>query len=45
VFALAPAIAPLLGAWLHDHYGWRSVFWFLCLFGAMLWTVFRITVA
>jgi DHA1 family bicyclomycin/chloramphenicol resistance-like MFS transporter len=36
VFALAPAIAPLLGAWLHDHYGWRSVFWFLCLFGALL---------
>jgi DHA1 family bicyclomycin/chloramphenicol resistance-like MFS transporter len=25
-----------LGAWLHDHYGWRSVFWFLCLFGALL---------
>lgn len=36
VFALAPAIAPLLGAWLHDHYGWRSVFWFLCLFGTLL---------
>jgi len=36
VFALAPAIAPVLGAWLHDHYGWRSVFWFLCLFGALL---------
>jgi len=36
VFALAPAIAPLLGAWLHDHYGWRSVFWFLCLFGVLL---------
>ena len=36
VFALAPAIAPVLGAWLHDHYGWRSVFWFLCLLGALL---------
>lgn len=36
MFALAPAIAPVLGAWLHDHYGWRSVFWFLCLFGALL---------
>jgi DHA1 family bicyclomycin/chloramphenicol resistance-like MFS transporter len=36
VFALAPAIAPVLGAWLHDHYGWRSVFWFLCLFGVLL---------
>lgn len=36
VFALAPAIAPVLGAWLHDHLGWRSVFWFLSVFGAML---------
>ncbi|MGD8619793.1 MAG: multidrug effflux MFS transporter, partial [Gammaproteobacteria bacterium] len=36
VFALAPAIAPVLGGWLHDHYGWRSVFWFLCLFGMLL---------
>jgi len=36
MFALAPAIAPVLGAWLHDNYGWRSVFWFLCLFGALL---------
>jgi DHA1 family bicyclomycin/chloramphenicol resistance-like MFS transporter len=36
VFALAPAVAPVLGAWLHDHYGWRSVFWFLCLFGSLL---------
>jgi DHA1 family bicyclomycin/chloramphenicol resistance-like MFS transporter len=36
VFALAPAIAPVLGAWLHDHYGWRSVFGFLCLFGTLL---------
>ncbi|MGD8874351.1 MAG: multidrug effflux MFS transporter [Gammaproteobacteria bacterium] len=36
VFALAPAIAPVLGAWLHDHFGWRSVFVFLCLFGVLL---------
>jgi len=35
-FALAPAIAPLLGGWLHDHFGWRSVFWFLSGFGAVL---------
>jgi DHA1 family bicyclomycin/chloramphenicol resistance-like MFS transporter len=36
VFAFAPAIAPVLGAWLHDHYGWRSVFGFLGLFGVLL---------
>jgi len=36
LFALAPAIAPVLGAWLHDLFGWRSVFWFLSIFGALL---------
>jgi len=39
MFALAPAVAPVLGAWLHDHYGWRSVFWFLCLFGTLMVTL------
>lgn len=36
LFALAPAIAPVLGAWLHDHFGWRSVFWSLAGFGLSL---------
>ena len=36
LFALAPAIAPVLGGWLHDHFGWRSVFWFLAAFGGLL---------
>lgn len=36
LFAVAPAIAPVLGAWLHDMFGWRSVFWFLAMFGAAL---------
>lgn len=36
LFALAPAIAPVLGGWLHDQYGWRSVFWFLTGFGVLL---------
>lgn len=36
LFAIAPAIAPVLGAWLHDFYGWRSVFWFLSVFGMLL---------
>ena len=35
-FALAPAVAPLVGGWLHDFFGWRSVFWFLCGFGSVL---------
>ena len=37
LFAIAPAIAPVLGAWLQDHFGWRSVFWFLMGFGVLLY--------
>jgi DHA1 family bicyclomycin/chloramphenicol resistance-like MFS transporter len=36
VFGLAPAIAPILGGWLHVHFGWRSTFFFLSAFGALL---------
>jgi DHA1 family bicyclomycin/chloramphenicol resistance-like MFS transporter len=37
IFALAPAIAPIIGGWLHDAFGWRSVFMFLTLLGLALW--------
>ncbi len=36
VFGLAPAIAPVLGGWLQYHFGWRSTFLFLALFGALM---------
>ena len=36
LFALAPAVAPVLGGWLHDQFGWRSVFWFLTIMGGAL---------
>ena len=36
LFALAPAIAPIVGAWLHNLYGWRSVFYFLALYGGVI---------
>lgn len=36
LFALAPAVAPVLGGWLHDQFGWRSVFWFLTVMGCAL---------
>ena len=39
LFAISPAIAPLLGAWLQDNYGWRSVFWFLTFFGLLLFVM------
>jgi len=31
MFALAPAIAPLIGGWLQTAFGWRSIFIFLVL--------------
>jgi DHA1 family bicyclomycin/chloramphenicol resistance-like MFS transporter len=36
VFGLAPAVAPVLGGWLHVHFGWRSTFVFLFAFGALM---------
>ena len=42
VFGLAPAIAPVLGGWLHVTFGWRATFVFLAGFGAlMLLLVYR----
>jgi DHA1 family bicyclomycin/chloramphenicol resistance-like MFS transporter len=37
MFAVAPALAPIIGGYLHDAFGWRSVFWFLALLGGALW--------
>ncbi|MDR0702946.1 MAG: multidrug effflux MFS transporter [Azoarcus sp.] len=36
IFAVAPAIAPMIGGWLTAHTGWRSVFWFLVAFSGFL---------
>lgn len=36
VFGLAPAIAPVLGGWLHVAFGWRAVFLFLAGFGVLM---------
>jgi DHA1 family bicyclomycin/chloramphenicol resistance-like MFS transporter len=37
VFAAAPAVAPVLGGWLHVWFGWRAVFAFLVLFTTAVW--------
>ena len=37
MFALAPAIAPVIGGWLQVAFGWRSVFAFLVVSTAALW--------
>ncbi len=36
VFGLAPAIAPVLGGYLHTTFGWRSVFAFMTALGLVL---------
>lgn len=36
IFGLAPAIAPILGGWLHVAFGWQATFVFLALFGLMM---------
>ncbi len=36
MFGVAPAIAPIIGGWLYQWLGWRSIFWFLFLGGAVL---------
>lgn len=36
IFAIAPAIAPVIGGWLQTLFGWRANFWFLALVGGML---------
>jgi DHA1 family bicyclomycin/chloramphenicol resistance-like MFS transporter len=40
-FALAPAIAPVLGGWLEVAFGWRSVFVFMALFASSCWILCR----
>lgn len=36
LFALAPAVAPVIGGWLHDAFGWHSVFYFLALYSGLV---------
>lgn len=37
LFALAPALAPILGGWIQGVLGWRAVFGFLVVFGVLIW--------
>ena len=36
LFALAPAVAPVVGGWLHDAFGWHSIFYFLALYSGLV---------
>jgi MFS transporter, DHA1 family, multidrug resistance protein len=37
IFGVAPAVAPVIGGWLQEAFGWRSVFVFLLVYGVALW--------
>ena len=37
IFAVAPAVAPIIGGWIHTWFGWHAIFVFLCVFGTALW--------
>ena len=37
MFALAPALAPVLGGWIHAFFDWHAIFVFLALYGVTLW--------
>jgi DHA1 family bicyclomycin/chloramphenicol resistance-like MFS transporter len=39
IFAVAPALAPIIGGWIHAFFDWHAIFVFLALFGAALWTL------
>jgi DHA1 family bicyclomycin/chloramphenicol resistance-like MFS transporter len=36
LFAVAPALAPIVGGWLEQAFGWHSVFYFLALYSALM---------
>lgn len=36
IFAIAPAVAPIIGGWLQSWFGWRAVFIFLVAFAGLL---------
>lgn len=36
LFSISPVLAPILGGFLHDLFGWRSIFWFLVIYGSLV---------
>lgn len=36
MFAIAPAVAPVIGGWIQSWFGWQAVFIFLALYGFVL---------
>ncbi|MDH5546182.1 MAG: multidrug effflux MFS transporter [Gammaproteobacteria bacterium] len=44
MFAIAPAVAPIVGGALHEAFGWRSVFYFLAIYSALVFLVVSLRV-
>ena len=42
MFGIAAIVGPLLGGWLTDTLGWRSIFWFFLPFGVIAWVAVAI---
>ena len=38
-FAVAPAVAPIIGGWLDHWFGWQSIFLFLVVYAVVMWVV------
>ncbi|KAI0396781.1 major facilitator superfamily domain-containing protein [Xylariaceae sp. FL0594] len=36
---LGPSLAPIIGGLLSQYLGWQSIFWFLAIYAATVWTV------
>lgn len=36
-FAIAPAVAPIIGGWVLTHFGWRPIFYLQAILAAALW--------
>lgn len=45
VFAIAPAIAPIIGGAIHAVMGWRAIFLFMTAFGVAVWLAVRFVLA
>jgi DHA1 family bicyclomycin/chloramphenicol resistance-like MFS transporter len=44
LFAVAPAVAPVIGGWLHDMFGWHSVFYFLAIYSGLILMIFLLRI-
>jgi MFS family permease len=41
---MGPALGPIIGGLLNWFLGWRAIFWFLTIYGAIMWLVYLIVI-